>query len=141
MSNPATAPRQAVDDRFPRSGLHIAKAADATFETGLRGHFAYRNLGMDTVTDGKVQAHIIKPTRPCSEPGDEHMHRLDFQMLYIISGWARMSFTGHGEVRLEAGDSWYQEPSMRHAMIEYSDDLELLEITMPADFQTISFDD
>ena len=30
---------------------------------------------------------------------------------------------------------------MRHAMIEYSDDLELLEITMPADFQTISFDD
>ena len=51
MSNPATAPRLAVDDSFPSSGLHIAKAADATFETGLRGHFAYRNLGMDTVPE------------------------------------------------------------------------------------------
>ena len=30
----------------------------------------------------------------------------------------------------------YQEPGIRHRVVDYSDDLEVLEITIPAEFET-----
>jgi len=39
-------------------------------------------------------------------------------------------------VRLEAGSSVYQPPSIRHRELAHSDDLEMLEIVMPANFST-----
>ena len=37
---------------------------------------------------------------------------------------------------MEAGDAWYQAPGVRHEVLEYSDDWQVLEITMPAEFET-----
>ena len=65
-----------------------------------------------------------------------HSHDLDFQMAYMIRGWARLYFEDVGEIRVEAGDAWYQPPGIKHEVLEYSDDWEVVEITMPADFDT-----
>ena len=43
-------------------------------------------------------------------------------------------------VRLLAGSSVYQPPRIRHRELGHSDDLELLEIVMPADFKTVEVD-
>ena len=43
-----------------------------------------------------------------------------------------------GEVMLKPGDCVYQAPRIRHREIAHSDDLELIEITAPADFETHS---
>jgi hypothetical protein len=32
----------------------------------------------------------------------------------------------------------YQEPGIRHRVLDYADDLEVLEITIPADFETVT---
>ena len=32
----------------------------------------------------------------------------------------------------------YQEPGIKHAVLEYSDDYTVIEITVPADFETTS---
>jgi hypothetical protein len=37
---------------------------------------------------------------------------------------------------LKEGDCVNQIPGIKHEEIEHSDDLEMLEITMPADFET-----
>ena len=37
---------------------------------------------------------------------------------------------------LKPGDCVYQAPRVRHREIEHSDDLELLEVTSPAEFAT-----
>lgn len=132
------AARQAVDPGFPRGRMNIAKAAGADFVTGLRGHFGYRDLGIAKATDGKVLAHVIRAEKPCDAPGDEHYHVLDFQMVYVLDGWARVRFDGHGEHRVEAGDCFYQEPGIRHRVVDYSDDFTVIEITIPADFETVS---
>ena len=47
-----------------------------------------------------------------------------------------MEFEDEGEVRFEAGDSWYQTPMIKHEVLEFSDDFEVIEITMPAEFPT-----
>ena len=103
---------------------------------GLRSYFAYRDLGIKDATDGKVLAHVIRADQPCDRPMGYHSHALDFQMVYMLKGWARVYMEDIGEIRVEAGDMWYQAPGVKHELLEYSDDWEVIEITTPADFST-----
>ena len=110
-------------------------AKDAQWEKGLRPYFAYRDLGMVDATEGKVLAHVIRADQTCEGPMGYHSHALDFQMNYLLKGWARLDFEDIGEIRVEAGDA-YQPPGIKHEVLEYSDDFEVIEITMPAEFPT-----
>lgn len=111
-------------------------AKDAQWTTGLRPYFKYRDLGIKDATEGKVMAHVIRAEQPCEEPMGYHSHVLDFQWNYLLNGWARLDFEDIGEIRVEAGDAWYQPSGIKHELLEYSDDFEVIEITMPADFST-----
>lgn len=103
---------------------------------GLRPYFAYRDLGIQKATGGAVLAHIIRAAEPCAGPMGYHSHDLDFQMVYMIKGWARVDLADIGEVRLESGDVLYQAPGVKHEVLEHSDDWEVMEITLPAEFET-----
>lgn len=140
MSDKATAEGREVglDPRFPKGRYHVSHAKGAHWDEGLRPHFKYRDLGMVDATKGKVRAHVIAPTTPCQGPGDVHHHALDFQMVYVLKGRARMHFDGIGEIVMEEWSCMYQEPGIKHSVIEYSDDYTVIEITVPADFETIS---
>ena len=46
-------------------------------------------------------------------------------------------YKGKGEFKLYPGDVVYQPPEIHHREIEHSDDLELIEITSPSEFETI----
>jgi quercetin dioxygenase-like cupin family protein len=130
---PTTAPA------FPHGKFHVSHAREADWDTGLREYFAYRDLGMVERTGGRVRAHVIRPVGSPRTPGsDHHYHVLDFQMVYVLKGWARVHFEGVGEVRFEEGSCMYQEPGIRHRVLEYSDDYTVIEITMPADFETVT---
>ena len=113
-----------------------AHIKDAHWAKGLRPYFLYRDLGINTATDGKVLAHVIRANQSCDGPMGYHSHDLDFQMNYLLKGWALLDFEDIGEVRVEAGDAWYQPPGVKHEVLEYSDDFEVIEITMPAEFPT-----
>ena len=135
---PTAKTAQPLDPRFPKGRFHIAQAKGADWRVGLRPHFAYRDLGIDAATAGKVLAQVIRACQPCDGPGDAHTHSLDFQMVYVLKGWMRTEFDGVGERTLQAGDCMYQEPGISHRVLDYSADLEVLEITIPADFETVS---
>jgi len=114
-----------------------AHAKDAKWvKEGLRPYFKYRDLGIKDATDGKVLAHIIRAAQPCEGAMNYHSHDLEFQMVYLIKGWARLYFEDIGEISVDAGDAWYQPPGVKHEVLEYSDDWEAIEITMPAEFET-----
>ncbi|MDE0298865.1 MAG: cupin domain-containing protein [Candidatus Poribacteria bacterium] len=113
-----------------------AHASDATWKEGLRSYMAYRGLGITEATNGKVMAHVIRANEPCNGPMGYHYHDLEFQLNYLIKGTARVYLEDIGEIQLAAGDAWYQAPNVKHEVLEYSDDFEVLEITMPADFPT-----
>ena len=137
----ASAPRTAgtrPGHVFAKGRFHVSHERDAHWDEGLREYFAYRDLGMVERTGGRVRAHVIRPSKPCDKPGDEHFHALDFQMVYVLKGWARVHFDGVGEVRFEEGSCMYQEPGIRHRVLEYSNDYTVIEITIPADFETVS---
>lgn len=117
-------------------GFTVSHLRDAHFESGLRSFFEYRDLGIKSATDGRVVANVIrgKPGAPFS--GQPHRHDTTFQLVYMLQGWIEFEYEGQGAVRLEAGSSVYQPPMIRHREIGHSEDVELLEIVMPADFAT-----
>ena len=117
-------------------GCTVSHARDAHFERGLRSFFEYRDLGIEVATKGQVVAHVIRAAPGASFAGPAHLHRTTFQFLYVLKGWIEFDYEGHGTVRLEAGSSVYQPPSIRHRELAHSEDLEMLEIVMPADFST-----
>ena len=106
------------------------------WKSGMRPYFEYRDLGIVEATKGKVLVHVIRATESSSGPGGYHTHDLEFQMNYVLRGWTRVEFEDVGEVRFEAGDSWYQPPNIKHEVLEFSEDFEVIEICMPADFPT-----
>jgi Cupin domain len=110
------------------------------FDQGLRTYAKYRDLGIAPATGGMVQAHVIRfipPFRP-EEVSKPHYHDVDFQMVYVLKGWIKSEFEGQGTHTFHAGSCWIQPPRIKHAVVGYSDDCELLEIVLPADFETVT---
>ena len=121
----------------PKAEFSVSHLKDAEFESqGLRSFFEYRDLGIKAATGGRVGAHVIR-----AKPGKHgstgwHSHDLDVHLVYVLQGWVEFDYQGVGAVRLEAGACVHQPPGIRHVEIAHSDDVEILEITLPADFTT-----
>ncbi|BBK38982.1 hypothetical protein STAQ_40600 [Allostella sp. ATCC 35155] len=117
----------------------VSHADESRFESdGLRPFFEYRDLGIAEATDGRFLAHVIRAKPGHHAAGGWHRHDLGFQLVYVLKGWVKFRYEGQGEVTLKAGTCVHQPPGIRHVEVEHSDDLELIEITMPAEFATES---
>ena len=126
-------------DNKIHSDFIVNRAKDNPFVSGgLRVYREYRDLGIGEATDGKVHAHIIRTTKPCPEGGSgQHYHDVDFQMVIVMKGTSTVWFEGHGKVTFEEGDCWIQPPGIKHNVLYYSDDYQVLEITLPQDYETV----
>ena len=113
------------------------RASDAAWTEGLRKIFEYRDLGVNQGTDGDFVAHVIRATGRDDEDNihEWHYHECNFQMVYILSGWAKFEYEDVGIRTLKAGDCVNQLPGIKHREIECSVDVEMLEIVSPADFR------
>lgn len=128
-----------MSDSKIHSDFMVNRAKDNPFVSGgLRVYREYRDLGIGDATDGRVHAHIIRTTKPCPEGGSGmHYHDLDFQMVMVLKGRSRVWFEGEGEVEFEEGDCWIQPPGIKHNVLYYSEDYELLELTLPEKYETV----
>ena len=116
-------------------------AKDAVYKTGLRSFMEYRDLGIDAATQGQFRAHVIRIKK---DAGGEHAlhttglhrHLCDFQMFYVLKGWIKFVYAGHGEHTFQAGDCVLQPPGIVHNELDCSDDIEVLEVYSPAVHKT-----
>jgi len=116
------------------------KPGDTEFTGGgLREFFLYRDLGIANATDGLAQAHLIRLIGPCNpaEVSKLHYHDVEFQMVYVLKGWVKTYMEGQGETLMKEGSAWTQPPRVKHLIMDYSDDVELLEVILPAEFKTV----
>jgi mannose-6-phosphate isomerase-like protein (cupin superfamily) len=117
-------------------GFVASHAAGATFERGLRSFYEYRDLGIQRATEGRVDAHVIRAAAGMEFSSQPHFHRTTFQLVYILKGWIEFEYEDQGVVRLEAGSCVHQPPNIRHRELGHSEDIEMLEIVLPAGFAT-----
>lgn len=107
------------------------------FAAGLRSYARYRDLGISQATAGAAVAHVIKFVPPCTDEVRQwHTHDVEFQMIYVLRGWITTEMEGCKPETMLVGSAWIQPPKIKHRVIEYSEDCEVLEIVMPADFRT-----
>ena len=122
----------------PKQTFVASHLKDAKFETGLRRYAQYRDLGIAKATGGLAQAHVIRLIPPCipAEVSKRHYHDVDFQMIYVLKGWMKGEYDGK-VVTMHEGSAWLQPPKIKHTVLGYSDDCEVLEIILPAEFDTV----
>lgn len=121
----------------------VSHHREEDFNAGLRSYAKYRDLGMAAGTNGMVQAHVIRFVPPCrpEEVSKLHFHDVDFQMVYVLKGSITTEIEGQGAIKMEAGACWTQPPRVRHKVLDYSDDCEVLEIILPAEFDTVMLEE
>jgi mannose-6-phosphate isomerase-like protein (cupin superfamily) len=124
----------------PKQRIAISHHRDEDFKAdGLRAYAKYRDLGVAEASQGLARAHVIRLVGPCDpdEVSKLHFHDVDFQMVYVLKGWVKTYMEGQGETLMKEGSSWTQPPRIKHLIMDYSDDVELLEVIVPADFNTV----
>jgi hypothetical protein len=126
----------------PAQKFTVSHHRDEDFVVGLRRYAQYRDLGLAKATDGLVQAHVIRFVPPCDpqEVSKLHLHDVELQMIYVLKGWIKTELEGAGAHVMRAGSCWLQPPRIRHKVLDYSDDCEVLEIVLPADFKTVELE-
>jgi quercetin dioxygenase-like cupin family protein len=119
----------------------VSRAQGAEFVTdGLREEFVYRDLGLADATNGKFHAHIIKAKHLDGGHNGLHRHLVGLQFAMVLKGWVSFYYAEHGEFRYEQGDAVTIPGKTLHELRDYSEDLELLELTSPAVYNTVRED-
>jgi hypothetical protein len=124
----------------PKQRIAISHHREEDFVTnGLRTYAKYRDLGVADASHGLAQAHVIRLIGPCNpaEVSKLHFHDVEFQMVYVLKGWVKTYMEGQGETLMKQGSAWTQPPRIKHLILDYSDDVELLEVILPAEFRTV----
>ena len=134
---PAPAPAKRAR---PKQRVAVSHHREEDFKAdGLRTYAKYRDLGIADATGGLAQAHVIRLIGPCNpaEVSKLHYHDVEFQMVYVLKGWVKTYMEGQGETLMQQGSAWTQPPKIKHLIMDYSDDVELLEVILPAEFRTV----
>jgi len=124
----------------PKQRIAISHHREEDFKAdGLRVYAKYRDLGIAEASHGLAQAHVIRLQGPCdpNEVSKLHFHDVEFQMVYVLKGWVKTYMDGQGETLMKEGSAWTQPPKIKHMILDYSDDVELLEVILPAEFRTV----
>jgi len=124
----------------PSQKFTVSHLDEADFKTGgLRSYSAYRDLGIAAATNGLATAHVIRMIEPFTqELSQRHHHNVEFQLVYVLKGWFKSEFEGHGVHTMKEGSCWIQPPGIRHTVLGWSDDCEVLEVILPAEHETVN---
>ena len=120
--------------------LTISRKSDPIYKEGRRVFFKYRDLGVADATGGTMRAQIMEALTGMTEPTGWHVHHCEAQFIYIIKGWVELEFEDGTRTRLEAGDSAVIPGEMKHNEFGTSDDVEILELSIPGPMGTTPCD-
>ena len=121
------------------SRFALCDASQSVFtRDGPRADVEYRDLGWSDATGGRIGAKHIRAIRPFEKPTGWHWHDMSSHFVFVLKGWISFRFADiDGEVTVRAGSSLSQPAGVAHNVIARSDDLELIEVNMPASYATV----
>ena len=121
-----------------RSLFALTEMSDAAFtRDGPRADVEYRDLGLAAATGGRIGAKHIRAISPFQKETGWHWHDMTGHFVFVMQGWISFRYAGiDGDVTVRKGACLSQPGGVPHNVIARSDDLELIEINMPASFGT-----
>ena len=114
----------------------VRKLADQAPWIIGRAGMQYRDLIPDRLGGSIIASHIRIPDGG-PVPDMVHYHSVGFQLIFCYKGWVDLVYEDQGEpLRLIAGNCVIQPPEIRHQVLYASDNIEVIEIGVPADHIT-----
>jgi mannose-6-phosphate isomerase-like protein (cupin superfamily) len=122
-----------------KSKLLITENSPEAFRRdGPRATVEYRDLGLAAATGGRIGAKHIRAFRPFETETGWHWHDMTGHFVYVLKGWLKFRFDGvPEEITVGAGTCISQPAGVPHNVVGQSDDLEIIEINLPAEYSTI----
>ena len=117
--------------------LAHATVASAPSVPGRRRFFTYRDLGVGAASQGRLRAQTMTAIEGMTEPTGWHYHTCEGQFVYALKGWVDLEFETGETIRLGQGESLFIPGGLRHNEIATSEDLEILELSVPAEMGTV----
>ena len=101
-----------------------------------RAGMHYRDLVPGRLGGSIIASHIRIPDAG-PVPDVVHYHTVGFQLIFCYRGEVKLVYEDQGPpFMLKAGDCVIQPPEIRHRVLESSDNLQVIEIGVPADHVT-----
>ena len=101
-----------------------------------RAGMHYRDLIPNRLGGSIIASHIRIPDGG-PVPDTVHYHTVGFQLIFCYKGWVDLVYEDQGEpFRLFAGNCVIQPPEIRHKVLYASDNIEVIEIGVPAEHVT-----
>lgn len=96
--------------------------------------FEARETGIGTATAGVASVQVARPVDPgrCRVTS----HTADILFTFVLEGSLTLCGDGQGAYALGEGDAFVIPPHLKTALTDCSGDLQLLEVALPADFET-----
>ncbi len=101
-----------------------------------RAGMHYRDLVPSRLGGAMIASHIRIPDGG-PVPDMVHYHKVGFQLIFCYRGWVDVVYEDQGPpIRLSAGECFIQPPEIRHRVLHASDNIEVIEIGVPAEHIT-----
>jgi quercetin dioxygenase-like cupin family protein len=114
---------------------YIATKDEAQWQPWRLPGFEYRDIGIDAATEGLAGVKIIRSN------GDIQLqacqHSAEFVFIFVLTG--QLSFHIDGQIIeiLTDGDAFVLPENLSYTFTDWSNDLRLLEVSLPGTFSTI----
>ena len=124
----------------PKMKIAVTSAKNPDYVEGRRSFFKYRDLGVQKASDGWMRAQVMSAITGMTQPTGWHYHVCEGQFVYTLKGFVELEFEDGTNCRLEAGDSCFIPGGMKHNELRTSDDVEIIEVCLPASMGTVPCD-
>ena len=119
-----------------RHSFAVRRLADQAPWIVGRAGMQYRDLIPDRLGGSIIASHIRIPDGG-PVPDMVHYHSVGFQLIFCYKGWVDLVYEDQGPpFRLHAGNCVIQPPEIRHRVLYASDNIEVIEIGVPAEHIT-----
>jgi len=122
---------------MPGMKVAVTSAKHPDYVEGRRSFFKYRDLGVTKASDGWMRAQLMSAVTGMTQPTGWHYHVCEGQFVYALKGFVELEFEDGTNCRLEAGDSCFIPGGLKHNELRTSDDVEILEVCLPANMGTV----
>ena len=119
---------------FQGTKFVLHREADATWEPWRIPGFEARETGIGTATKGVAGVQVARRVSSAAIPTTSH--DTDILFGFLRAGSVTLGVEGQPDHALTAGDAFVLPPHLAVAVREPSEDLEILEVALPAAFAT-----
>jgi mannose-6-phosphate isomerase-like protein (cupin superfamily) len=113
------------------------RAATASWQPWRQHGYMARDTGIAGATGGLASVQVVRPSGPAGPLAPMVCHDAELWFLFVLDGAVRITAAGHAVEHLPVGASVTVPAGLPHRLHDPTEDLELLEVALPAAFDTV----